>query len=427
MSSTDKNIILQDTKCLTSDELLRYRDHRMSAEELHRAERHLVDCALCSEALEGAAFVTSPFVFEKVTDDVRHMTDGGSAIPHRRNWLAAASIAAVAVIAAYTYNEYKEVQHPAVALQKEPIELPSPQANEAFISQTPASVPAAVAAEAAEPIKETAKVISPVPVNRTPQEKIMVQDEPAPQAPAESETAEEIDSKSNYQPVESVQLSDERLSMQSYSTNQASYPKLEVASSKKRSKSGSASDLNKKSEAKDASGNLITYVHNLKVIDYRFEGVAPITDGSTTGSGTEPKFENKEKKATATSSTPEVVRKTTYLDLIAKPLALYKNGQFLSAIASFNEVLAIHPADHNAMFYKGLSLYRLERYQEAIASLSGPANVSGDAFNEEARFYMAKSYAAIGNTEIAKDLFNGLQAEDGFYSEKAGDELKKLR
>jgi TolA-binding protein len=79
------------------------------------------------------------------------------------------------------------------------------------------------------------------------------------------------------------------------------------------------------------------------------------------------------------------------------------------------------------MFYKGLSLYRLERYQEAIASFSGPANVSGDAFNEEARFYMAKSYAAIGNTEIAKDLFNGLQAEDGFYSEKAGDELKKLR
>jgi hypothetical protein len=54
----------------TRDELVRYVHHVMSEEELHRMEKHLVDCELCSEALKGVAELENASLMYNVSRDL---------------------------------------------------------------------------------------------------------------------------------------------------------------------------------------------------------------------------------------------------------------------------------------------------------------------------------------------------------------------
>jgi hypothetical protein len=45
--------IFFDTDCLSFDQMIAYKAGNLSKEETHRVECHLIDCAFCSEALEG--------------------------------------------------------------------------------------------------------------------------------------------------------------------------------------------------------------------------------------------------------------------------------------------------------------------------------------------------------------------------------------
>jgi hypothetical protein len=45
--------MFHDSPCLTLDQLTAYAENRLSALECHQIENHLIDCQLCSDALEG--------------------------------------------------------------------------------------------------------------------------------------------------------------------------------------------------------------------------------------------------------------------------------------------------------------------------------------------------------------------------------------
>lgn len=49
--------LLPDEPCLTQEQFFRYIDGKMAAAEMHAAEKHLLDCGLCSDALDGLRLV----------------------------------------------------------------------------------------------------------------------------------------------------------------------------------------------------------------------------------------------------------------------------------------------------------------------------------------------------------------------------------
>jgi tetratricopeptide (TPR) repeat protein len=61
MPELDKNVesgsIFQHSDCLTLEQLTAYAEERVSAEERFVIEKHLVDCELCSDALDGFALL----------------------------------------------------------------------------------------------------------------------------------------------------------------------------------------------------------------------------------------------------------------------------------------------------------------------------------------------------------------------------------
>lgn len=432
MNTTDKNTLLEETGCLGRDLLLRYRDNRLSAEERHSVERHLVDCPLCSEALEGLALVSSPVVFDQLNDNIRQLTASGtpSASP-RQYWMAAASVSVIVILSAYLYSEYRSVQHPVVVLQHEPAGLPAEEntsVRSASETATISKVPSAAAAAA--PTPATAAAVAEnnnrtAPVATQQQGEVAAADATTEAIAAEPVAEQKTEESTDAEPFFGFNNPPH--------TNQAAYPKLENPvwidekdNSKDKTLSETTSKKSVSMNGNTGTANAITYIQNLKVIDYNIDNSGNLKTGAPVKS-VEPKYQNRQKKESTDASTAAETRRISYLELLGKPMSQYKNRNYQLAVAGFDEILVIHPGDQNAMFYKGLSLYNLQRFNDAIASLSGPGNDTSSTFNEEARYYMGKSYAALGNAAIAKDIFNALVAGNGFYAASARAELEKLK
>ncbi|MDD5569628.1 MAG: zf-HC2 domain-containing protein [Bacteroidales bacterium] len=58
MTEKLKNIFSQ-SECLTEDLLFKYIDNKVSSDERHMVEKHLLDCELCSDALEGLKLINT--------------------------------------------------------------------------------------------------------------------------------------------------------------------------------------------------------------------------------------------------------------------------------------------------------------------------------------------------------------------------------
>ena len=53
MSEELKHKIYSATECISEQKMFDYIDNKLNAHEQHKVEKHLLDCELCSDALEG--------------------------------------------------------------------------------------------------------------------------------------------------------------------------------------------------------------------------------------------------------------------------------------------------------------------------------------------------------------------------------------
>lgn len=87
---------LNHQKHLTEEQLLLYKEEKMTAAEMHQVERHLLDCPLCSDALDGLSEL-EPEDFQTSINEIR--IDFRNKYPRHRKknkkkwlWMAVASI-----------------------------------------------------------------------------------------------------------------------------------------------------------------------------------------------------------------------------------------------------------------------------------------------------------------------------------------------
>ena len=59
MNAPLNNHIFSETGCINRDMMMKYRSGKMRHSDKYEVEKHLIDCNLCSEALEGLAMIGS--------------------------------------------------------------------------------------------------------------------------------------------------------------------------------------------------------------------------------------------------------------------------------------------------------------------------------------------------------------------------------
>lgn len=96
---------------LSQDQLIRYQEDRMDDAEMHRTERHLLECELCSDALEGISLL-QPQQSEFHLQDLQNRLSGSlqsrkaASSPSYWKWAAAAAMLLVAVSVLFLLNNY---------------------------------------------------------------------------------------------------------------------------------------------------------------------------------------------------------------------------------------------------------------------------------------------------------------------------------
>ena len=111
--------IFTSTSCLNEEQLLRYTKNELSAIDKHQAEMHMIDCDLCSDALEGLVLLSGNKIIEDTLSEVRKLIhkDIKYKKPETyRIWLSAASLIFIIGITFYIYNQ---VHQPATELLSE--------------------------------------------------------------------------------------------------------------------------------------------------------------------------------------------------------------------------------------------------------------------------------------------------------------------
>jgi len=70
--TVDKNIFSPSSH-LTTGQMLDYLRHRITKEEAHEVERHLADCEMCSDAIEGLKKLDADAKIQNITAELHKM------------------------------------------------------------------------------------------------------------------------------------------------------------------------------------------------------------------------------------------------------------------------------------------------------------------------------------------------------------------
>lgn len=116
-------------------------------------------------------------------------------------------------------------------------------------------------------------------------------------------------------------------------------------------------------------------------------------------------------------------------DVDTAPLELgideYKNGKFEKALNGFNDFLGTNPQYLEVRYYRGLTLLKLDKREEAVEDFQEVAN-SESEHREHAEWYLALTYIKLRQKDKAVELLKGMEQSSQTQSEKATHLLSKI-
>lgn len=103
-------------------------------------------------------------------------------------------------------------------------------------------------------------------------------------------------------------------------------------------------------------------------------------------------------------------------------IKLYDNHEYAKAL----ELLEANPENITARLYSGLAYMKLEMFNDAADQFNYIINHNDNIFIDQAEWNLGLSYLANDKTNKASEIFAKIANEDGAYSQRASEIIKKL-
>jgi len=103
-------------------------------------------------------------------------------------------------------------------------------------------------------------------------------------------------------------------------------------------------------------------------------------------------------------------------------IKLYDSQEYEKALA----LLEANPDNVTARLYSGLAYMKLEMFNKAVDQFNYILNHNDNIFIDQAEWNLGLSYLASDKTNKASEIFAKIAAEDGAYSNRASEIIKKL-
>ncbi|MBN2681490.1 MAG: CDC27 family protein [Bacteroidales bacterium] len=183
--------------------------------------------------------------------------------------------------------------------------------------------------------------------------------------------------------------------------------------------------INLEIEIKNRINSGIVYIHDLKTVDYSNIYTSGIKIFTHNLDGVPAQFGSEEEKNNA-SIEDFKLEFIPYSDYLGSALLKFVNSNYRGTLKDLKIILSQYPGDINADFYSGLCYFNLGKWKKAIQCFSQAKTHKFNAFQQEASWYLALSLVKNNEMQEAIELFQEIEKNKGFYSERAGDVLKKL-
>ena len=115
---------------------------------------------------------------------------------------------------------------------------------------------------------------------------------------------------------------------------------------------------------------------------------------------------------------------TPATEILSLALRNFSKGNFKSSDVCFLQLLDINPKDVNALFYLGMSNFRLGNYEKACGYFDSCLDLGTNPFYEEAEFYWVNSLVSMGKLAEATPALERIISQKGFYAERASKLLQ---
>lgn len=175
---------------------------------------------------------------------------------------------------------------------------------------------------------------------------------------------------------------------------------------------------------KFAFNSPVTYLHNLKITDYRklyFKRRLITKDV-----GIPAAYANSSDWQSTTTALK--MQSDDYLhEEISKAMNFFRKGEYDACIYSLNTISTFNKEDVNCKFYLGMCYYYKTMYDMALINFEDCVAAANNTFYQEARYYKAMSLKALGQNNEATLILKQIAAEDDFYSVKAQETLAQLK
>lgn len=150
MSKTTNYIIFAETDCISEKTMFDYIDHKLSPKECHQVEKHLLDCSLCSDALDGLALLKDRNKIGEINHRIAEQvkTSGGEETKVVRfNFKLVSAIAAGLLLligGVFFFQQFagKQMEQNNIAELKQPTETSTPPVDEKNTAKLEQSEPA---------------------------------------------------------------------------------------------------------------------------------------------------------------------------------------------------------------------------------------------------------------------------------------------
>ena len=433
--------IFETGSCLSKERLLNYHSGGLSPNESNAVEKHLLNCEICSEAMEGLALSANPLSSVGEIDTKIKILTGTVAAGSFLNWRSGMAIAASLVgVLLGVFWLLQDVT------PKQNLTENKPKTNQEKIEEQ--------VLEKQEESKTISDSIVKITTSGTVKKlalrqskytvyKVELQDEVAEEI-IEEHDADELEIEETLAEILTALKTDNAMNSEAVnvvSDEEVSYNWTDETTIESGDVLTVVSEaMTTKKSKKNGSNNTLptTYINELLVVDYSdiySENDPSSADKLMSAENQEAEqviqesipaaFENDDTYAAAEANrTPEVEH--TYESVLEEGLLLYKKKKYSLAINQFYLILEKYPEDHNALFYTGLSYVRMQRYNKAIENFDAVYLLAKTPFKADAEWQKALVLKKKGETEKAKKLFEKIISDGHYYAEFAKKELEGL-
>lgn len=114
-------------------------------------------------------------------------------------------------------------------------------------------------------------------------------------------------------------------------------------------------------------------------------------------------------------------------NLLTNALQKYEQGDFISALPLFEQVLNNDSKDATSRFYQGISFMETQKYQNAGNSFHAVIDHRDNLFIEQAQWYLGLCYLRTNENDKASEQFTRIAESKSSYSRNARKILRAMR